>query len=192
MPRCALRPIPKGILLNPLFNKGTAFNDGERDRLGLRGLLPPRVVSFEDQIDRVLLQLEREDSDIKKYQILRDLHDRNETLFHRLVLEYVEEIAPLIYTPTVGRACLEFGHDYRRARGMYFCAYDHGHMNAMVHNWPGSDVRVIVVTDGSRILGLGDLGANGMGIPIGKLALYCAVCSCKQLSKVLQGLAVEC
>jgi len=164
----------KGILLNPLFNKGTAHNSGERDRLGLRGLLPSQVMTFEGQIERVMQAFYKEKDPFRKYQQMRDLHDRNETLFHRVCLDYIKDVAPIIYTPTVGQACIEFGHDYRRARGMYFSSNDHGQMASMCYNWPGSDVQVIVVTDGSRILGLGDLGANGMGIPVGKLALYCA------------------
>lgn len=162
------------ILNNPLFNKGTAFKGGERDRLRLRGLLPPRRLNMAGQKNRFLKSLREVDSPIKKNIALEDLHDRNETLYHRILVDHIEEMAPLIYTPTVGQACKEFGMRYRRARGMYFTEEDHGHMAAMVHNWPHHDVRVICVTDGSRILGLGDLGANGMGIPIGKLALYCA------------------
>jgi len=111
---------------------------------------------------------------IRKNIILEDLHDRNETLYHRILVDHIEEMAPIIYTPTVGQACKEFGVRYRRPRGMYFSSEDRGHMAAMVYNWPHEDVHVICVTDGSRILGLGDLGANGMGIPIGKLSLYCA------------------
>ena len=111
---------------------------------------------------------------IRKHQIIEDVHDRNETLYHRILVDHMEEMAPIIYTPTVGQACNEFAMRYRRPRGMYFSTIDRGHMAAMVYNWPQKDVRVIVVTDGSRILGLGDLGANGMGIPIGKLSLYCA------------------
>eukprot|EP00038_Savillea_parva_P001424 m.103828 g.103828 ORF g.103828 m.103828 type:complete len:654 (+) comp10498_c0_seq1:48-2009(+) len=164
----------KGILTNPLYNKGSAFMHGERDRLGIRGLLPSRMLEMEAQIERVMGHLELEESPIRKYIYLRDLHDRNETLFHRVLVDHMEDLAPVVYTPTVGLACKKFGHDYRRARGMYFCHHDHGDMGGMVYNWPEADVRVIVVTDGSRILGLGDLGANGMGIPIGKLALYCA------------------
>jgi len=163
------------ILTNPLFNKGTAFKGGERDRLRFRGLLPPRVANMTDQKGRVLATMRAEESDIKKNIILEDVHDRNETLYHRLLVDHIEEMAPLIYTPTVGQACKEFGTRFRRPRGMYFTMKDRGHMAAMVYNWPHRDVHVIVVTDGSRILGLGDLGANGMGIPIGKLSLYCAV-----------------
>jgi len=162
------------VVLNPFYNKGSAFLPGERDRLGIRGIIPSRQLNMSDQIHRVMDQLNKEETNIKKYLCLRDLHDRNETLFHRFCVDYIEMVAPLIYTPTVGDACNLFGHDYRRARGMYFCHEDHGHMAGMVYNWPAPDVHVIVVTDGSRILGLGDLGANGMGIPIGKLALYCA------------------
>ena len=106
---------------------------------------------------------------------LQDLHNRNETLYHRVLVEDIEMIAPLVYTPTVGTVCQDFGHQFRRSRGMYFSREDRGFFSTMVHNWPHDDVHVIVVTDGSRILGLGDLGAHGMGIPIGKLALYCAV-----------------
>lgn len=164
----------KGILMDALYNKGAAFPLGERDRLGIRGLLPPRRVSMEDQIRLARFQLDQETSPIRKHNYLRELLDRNETLFHRLLIDNIEELAPIIYTPTVGEACIKFGESFRNPRGMYFNYHDRGDMAAMVHNWPSSDVRVIVVTDGSRILGLGDLGANGMSIPIGKLALYCA------------------
>lgn len=162
------------ILHNPLFNKGTAFKTGERDRLRFRGMLPARILNINKQKERFLMALRSEDSNIKKNILLEDLHDRNETLYHRVLVDHLEEMAPLIYTPTVGQACSEFASRFRRPRGMYFTEKDRGHMAAMVHNWPHNDVHVIVVTDGSRILGLGDLGANGMGIPIGKLSLYCA------------------
>mmetsp|Transcript_10667 Transcript_10667/g.19925 ORF Transcript_10667/g.19925 Transcript_10667/m.19925 type:complete len:670 (-) Transcript_10667:685-2694(-) len=162
------------ILNNPLYNKGTAFKSGERDRLRFRGLLPPRRTNMRVQKDRILHAIRSEDSDIRKNIILEDLHDRNETLYHRILVDHMEEMAPLIYTPTVGQACKEYGIRFRRPRGMYFTEDDRGHMAAMVYNWPHKDVHVICVTDGSRILGLGDLGANGMGIPIGKLSLYCA------------------
>ena len=126
------------------------------------------------QIKRVKRALASRTTNLDKYALMRDLLDRNETLFHRMLVEYIEELAPIIYTPTVGEACTKFSSLYRRPRGMYFTMHDRGHMQPMVYNWPNDDVKVIVVTDGSRILGLGDLGANGMGIPIGKLALYCA------------------
>ena len=113
-----------------------------------------------------------DNADLRKNDYLQMLHDRNETLYYRFLLDNIEELAPLVYTPTVGEACRQFGDRWRRPRGMYFCAEDQGHMGAMVYNWAQDDVQVIVVTDGSRILGLGDLGCNGMGIPIGKLALY--------------------
>lgn len=162
------------VLFNPLFNKGTAFKSGERDRLRFRGLLPPKILNIHLQKDRFLAALRSEASDIRKNIMLEDLHDRNETLYHRVLVDHIEEMAPLIYTPTVGQACMEFAARFRRPRGMYFTEADRGQMAAMVYNWPHRDVRVIVVTDGSRILGLGDLGANGMGIPVGKLSLYCA------------------
>ena len=161
-------------LTNPLFNKGTAFKIGERDRLRFRGLVPPRVTNLMIQKKKFMETLRLETSNIRKNIMLEDLHDRNETLYHRVLVDHIEEVAPLIYTPTVGQACKEFGDRYRRPRGMYFTKEDRGHMASMVYNWPHDDVRIICVTDGSRILGLGDLGTNGMGIPIGKLSLYCA------------------
>jgi malate dehydrogenase (oxaloacetate-decarboxylating)(NADP+) len=162
------------ILTNPLFNKGTAFKSGERDRLRIRGLLPAKIFNIALQKERFLIHLRSLESNIRKNILLEDLHDRNETLYHRVLVDHMEEMAPLIYTPTVGQACQEYGQRFRRPRGMYFTEDDRGQMAAMVYNWPHKDVHVIVVTDGSRILGLGDLGANGMGIPIGKLSLYCA------------------
>ncbi|KAJ8607169.1 hypothetical protein CTAYLR_007340 [Chrysophaeum taylorii] len=162
------------ILNDPLYNKGTGFEEGERDRLGLRGLVPPAVLTMEQQLLKIMAAVRALPDDLSKHTYLTDLHDRNATLFHRVVVRHIEELAPLIYTPTVGRACQLFETMFRRPRGMYFTRNDVGHMAAMTANWPAKDVRVVVVTDGSRILGLGDLGSNGMGIPIGKLALYCA------------------
>ena len=162
------------ILHDPLFNKGTAFKSGERDRLRIRGLLPSKKLNILVQKERFLIAFREEESTIKKNVMLEDLHDRNETLYHRVLVDHIEEVAPIVYTPTVGQACQEFATRFRRPRGMYFSEEDRGQMAAMVYNWPHKDVHVIVVTDGSRILGLGDLGANGMGIPIGKLALYCS------------------
>ncbi len=174
--RAPLRVPKRGvdILHDALFNKGTAFKPGERDRLRFRGLLPPRRLTMEEQKKRMLEAIRNNDTMIGRNKCIEDLHDRNETLYHRILVDHIEEMAPIIYTPTVGQACKEFGTRFRKPRGMYFSSEDRGHMAAMVHNWPHSDVHVIVVTDGSRILGLGDLGANGMGIPIGKLSLYCA------------------
>ena len=162
------------LLHDPLFNKGTGYGYGERGRMRLRGLVPPRVLSMDQQMAKLKGQLDAMGDDMQKALFLVDLHDRNETLYHRMLLDHIEEMAPLVYTPTVGRLCSEFGDRYRRPRGMYFTPDDDNNMDQMLHNWPQDDVRVVVVTDGSRILGLGDLGANGMGIPIGKLALYCA------------------
>jgi len=171
-----LRPKMRGLdlLHNPLWNKGTAFTLEERDRFGLRGLLPPVVKEQEYQVERVLTHLDKEPSDFAKYLYLQSLQNRNETLYFKAVTDHIEKIAPIIYTPTVGRVCQEFGYQFRRSRGMYFSHQDRGLFSQMVYNWPYDDVRVIVVTDGSRILGLGDLGVHGMGIPVGKLALYCA------------------
>jgi len=151
-----------------------AFDMSERDRLGLRGLIPPAVRTLEDQILRTIDHLRSQPNDVAKNLFLQELHNRNETLYHRILVDYMEEVAPLVYTPTVGTVCQEFGHRFSRSRGMYFSLDDRGKFSTMLHNWPHDNVHVIVVTDGSRILGLGDLGVHGMGIPIGKLALYCA------------------
>jgi malate dehydrogenase (oxaloacetate-decarboxylating)(NADP+) len=170
------RPYPHGMALlqDPLLNKGTAFTDPERDALDLRGLLPPRVFTIEEQVQRVMGNYRRKTSALEQYVFLISLQDRNETLFYRTVLEHIDEMMPVIYTPTVGEACRHFGHVFRRPRGLYITAADRGRIADILRHWRRSDVAVIVATDGGRILGLGDLGAFGMGIPIGKLSLYTA------------------
>jgi malate dehydrogenase (oxaloacetate-decarboxylating)(NADP+) len=166
---------PRGLALlrDPLLNKGTAFSEQERGVLGLRGLLPAHVLSMEEQAVRVLTNLRRLPDDLEKYVALNALHDRNEALFLRVVCDNIDEIQPLIYTPTVGLACQRFGHIFQRPRGIFIGANDRGRIAELLGNWP-HPAKLIVVTDGERILGLGDLGANGMGIPVGKLALYSA------------------
>jgi len=171
------RALPaKGVdwLHNPVFNKGTAFTEAERDALGLRGLLPPHVQTMDEQVARVMSNFRSKSSDIERYIQMIALQDRNETLFYRVLMDHLEEMMPIVYTPTVGKACQEFGHIFRRSRGFYISSNDGGQIEKILQNWPTRDVRVIVVTDGERILGLGDLGASGMGIPIGKLSLYTA------------------
>jgi malate dehydrogenase (oxaloacetate-decarboxylating)(NADP+) len=167
--------LPRGLHLlhDPALNKGTAFTEGERDALGLRGLLPDFVLSQEQQAARFLEGLRRLPDDLDKYVALNALHDRNEALFFRVVCDNIDEMQPLIYTPTVGLACQRFGHIFQRPRGMFISANDRGRIAKVLENWPYR-ARIIVVTDGERILGLGDLGANGMGIPVGKLSLYVA------------------
>jgi len=162
------------LLHDPVLNKGTSFTEKERDVFRLRGLLPPRINSQEQQVARALESLRRKDSDLERYIFLMALQDRDEKLFYRLILDHLEELVPIIYTPTVGRACQEYGHIFRRPRGMFISLEDAGQVASVLCNWPYKDIRVIVVTDGERILGLGDLGADGMGIPVGKLALYTA------------------
>lgn len=176
MPTFDIDKFPKGIALlrNPLLNKGTAFTEEEREALGLIGLLPPRVHTQEAQLVRVLGNIRRKESDLEKYIFLTALQDRNEALYTRLVLENLEEMMPIVYTPTVGRACQEYGHIFRRARGVFIAMKHKGRIRRIFENWPRKDVRVIVVTDGERILGLGDQGVDGMGIPVGKLSLYSA------------------
>jgi malate dehydrogenase (oxaloacetate-decarboxylating)(NADP+) len=166
---------PHGVALlrDPLLNKGTAFSEEERDALGLRGLLPAHLLSMEEQAARVLKNLRGLPDDLEKYVALNALHDRNEALFFRVVCDNIDEIQPLVYTPTVGLACERFGHIFQRPRGIFVGANDRGRVAELLRNWP-HPAKLIVVTDGERILGLGDLGANGMGIPVGKLSLYSA------------------
>src|SRR3974377_433475 len=166
---------PRGVALlrDPLLNKGTAFSEEERDEFGLRGLLPAHVFSQEEQAARVLTHLRHLPDDLEKYVALNALHDRNEALFLRVVCDNIDEIQPLIYTPTVGLACQRFGLIFQRPRGLFISADDRGRIAKLMKNWP-HPAKLIVVTDGERILGLGDLGANGMGIPVGKLSLYSA------------------
>ena len=161
-------------LHNPIFNKGTAFTEAERDALGLRGLLPPHVQTMDEQVARVMTNFRSKSNDLERYIQIAGLQDRNETLFYRVVMDNLEELMPIIYTPTVGKACQEYGQIFRRSRGFYISINDRGLVEKNLQNWPISDIKVIVVTDGERILGLGDLGASGMGIPIGKLSLYTA------------------
>ncbi len=178
------------VLHDPVFNKGTGHSLVERERLGLRGLLPPRVLTMKEQIERNMERynsgsgsgLKIDDPEtrgvtddmLRKWTVLQELQDRNETLFYRMLVDNFVEMAPIVYTPTVGYICKNYHKLYRRPRGMFFSSADKGQMSTMMYNWPSDDVSAIVVTDGSRILGLGDLGANGLGIPVGKLDLYVA------------------
>jgi malate dehydrogenase (oxaloacetate-decarboxylating)(NADP+) len=162
------------ILLDPRFNKGTAFTEAERDALKIRGLLPPRVFTQKEQVTRVLGNFRRKTSDLEKHIFMVALQDRNERLYYRTVIDNLAEMLPIIYTPTVGEACRLFGHIFRRPRGLYVSSADRGRVRQLLQNWPEKELAIVVVTDGERILGLGDLGAHGMGIPIGKLALYTA------------------
>ena len=162
------------ILHDPVRNKGTAFTEAERDALKLRGLLPARVHSIAEQELRVLGNVRAKPTDLERYLYMIALQDRNETLFYRVVMNHIEEMMPILYTPTVGKACQEFQHIYRKPRGFYVSLNDRGRIRKILQNWPHKDTKIIVFTDGERILGLGDLGADGMGIPIGKLALYTA------------------
>jgi malate dehydrogenase (oxaloacetate-decarboxylating)(NADP+) len=168
--------LPHGaaLLRDPSLNKGTAFTEAEREALGLRGLLPHHVNTQGEQVARVLENFHRKPSDLEKYIDLAALHDRNETLFFRVLADHLEEMMPIVYTPTVGLACQQYAHIFQRSRGVFISATDRGRVEQALRNWPEPGVRMIVVTDGERILGLGDLGANGMAIPIGKLALYTA------------------
>ncbi|MBA4791155.1 MAG: NAD-dependent malic enzyme [Rhizobiales bacterium] len=169
-------PTGPALLHNPVLNRGSAFPEADRARLGLEGFLPPVADTLETQIARVHLQLENLDNDLQKYLLLSDLQARNETLYYAVLQSDPATFMPLVYTPTVGEACQKFDHVLRAARGMYLPITAKGRLKSILANWPQKDVRFIVVTDGERILGLGDLGVNGMGIPVGKLALY-TVCA---------------
>jgi malate dehydrogenase (oxaloacetate-decarboxylating)(NADP+) len=164
----------QALLDDPVRNKGTAFTLKERRKYGLEGLLPPSVENLDRQVERVMEHLDAKPSDLERYIYLIGLADRNETLFYRAVMSDPARFIPILYDPTVADACLAFGHIYRRARGMYITRQMKGRIADVLRNWPERDIRFICVSTGGRILGLGDIGANGMGIPIGKLQLYTA------------------
>ena len=164
------------IIHDPLLNKGTGFSKAEREHLGLTGLLPPRILTLDEQKKKIMEVFEKKPSDLEKYIYMIALQDRNETLFYRVVFDYIDTMMPIIYTPTVGEACQEYDHIFRRPRGLYISIEDSEKIDQLLQNWPQNQVDIIVVTDGERILGLGDLGVNGMGIPVGKLSLY-TVCA---------------
>lgn len=164
--------IGSALLGISMLNKGSAFPLEEREALGLEGLLPPHVSTVEQQLDRSYENFSRQKTDLERYIYLVSLQDRNETLFYRLLEEHIEEMMPIVYTPVVGEACQNYSHIYRRPRGLYLSYSQRDQLTEILNNWPPDEVEVIVVSDGERILGLGDLGIGGMGIPIGKLTLY--------------------
>ena len=167
-------PLGIAVLRDPAFNKGMAFSESERDALGIRGLIPPRVQTIEEQLIRVLGNVRRKPTDLDRYIFLAGLQDRNMTLFYRVILENIEELMPIVYTPTVGQACLEYSHILQRPHGVFITANDKGNIVGLLRSARIRDIRIIVVTDGERVLGLGDIGVHGMGIPSGKLSLYTA------------------
>jgi malate dehydrogenase (oxaloacetate-decarboxylating)(NADP+) len=162
------------LLRNPRLNKGAAFTEAERRAYGLEGLLPPVPIALELQVERIDAELASLEDDLQKYLLLSDLQSRNETLFYAVVMSDPARFMPLIYTPTVGEASQRFTHFFRSARGIYLPITARGRLKDLLGNWPDKDVRFIVATDGERVLGLGDQGVGGMGIPLGKLALYTA------------------
>lgn len=173
-PYFSVRTSDYKLILNPLLNKGTGFSEEEREEFRLFGLLPPEISTIKEQRERSYKAFQSKKTNLEKYMYLRDLQDSNETLYYNLLCEHITEMMPIVYTPVVGDACLQFSHIYRRPRGL-FLAYPHrDRIDQILANPRFDQVKAIVVSDGERILGLGDQGAGGMGIPIGKLALYCA------------------
>jgi len=166
----------KGLFLteHPIYNKGTAFPEDERFSLDLCGLFPDAIATLELQKQRTYESFASKATDLEKYIYMLALQDRNETLYYALIMDHLAEMLPIVYTPTVGKACQLFSHLFRRRRGLYVSAKNINHIDKILQNAPFADISLIVVTDGERILGLGDLGANGMGIPIGKISLYVA------------------
>src|SRR5262249_8426502 len=166
------QPSGSAVLERPILNKGTAFTDDERSDLGLHGLLPPHVETLDEQVTRAYEAYRRKDDDLERHIYLRALQDTSEVLFYRLLLDHFEERRPRFSTPVVAQACQQFSHIYRRPRGLFASYPMRDSIPALLRNRPNPDVDVIVVTDGERILGIGDQGAGGLGIPIGKLSLY--------------------
>jgi len=166
--------VPRGmdLLVHPALNKATAFTEEERSNRGLHGLLPPHVENIEEQVVRAYEAYKRKDDDLERHIYLRALQDTNEVLFYRLLLDHIEEMTPMVYTPVVAQACQQFSHIYRRPRGLFISYPLRDSMSKLLRNRPNAYVDIIVVTDGERILGIGDQGAGGLGIPIGKLSLY--------------------
>eukprot|EP00112_Aurelia_sp_Birch-Aquarium-sp1_P013995 Seg2997.1 transcript_id=Seg2997.1/GoldUCD/mRNA.D3Y31 product="NADP-dependent malic enzyme mitochondrial" protein_id=Seg2997.1/GoldUCD/D3Y31 len=162
------------IMRDPKLTKSTGFTMEERQILGIHGLLPPVVNTQEIEMKRVMNEVRVNKTDLQRYIQLCALQARNERLFFRCLMEHTDELMPIVYTPTVGQACQEYGMIFRDPRGLFVTIHDLGHVRSIVSNWPGNNVKAVVMTDGERILGLGDLGCNGMGIPIGKLSLYTA------------------
>nr|BAZ95857.1 NADP-dependent malic enzyme gene [Flaveria floridana] len=163
------------LLRDPRHNKGLAFTEKERDAYYVRGLLPPAVVKQDLQVKRTMNNIRQYEVPLHKYQAMMDLQERNELLFYKLLIENVEELLPIVYTPTVGEACQKYGSIFKRPQGLFISIEDKGRILEILNNWPEKNIQVIVVTDGERILGLGDLGCQGMGIPVGKLSLYTAL-----------------
>src|SRR5262249_13252624 len=162
----------QALLENPLLNKGSAFSEEERREFGLMGLVPPHISSTDEQLARTYGSYKQKNSDIERYIYLVSLQDRNETLFYRLLQEHITEMMPIVYTPVVGEGCKQYSRIYRRPRGLYISYPQRDDIGTLLSNAPNKSVDVIVVTDGERILGLGDLGVGGIGIPVGKLSLY--------------------
>src|SRR5258705_4865197 len=174
IPHSGIADTPRGmdLLDTPLLNKGTAFSADERAELGLKGLLPPHAETLDEQALRAYEAFRRKPDDLERHIYLRALQDTNEVLFYRLLLEHIEEMTPMVYTPVVALACQQFSHIYRRPRGLFISYPLRDSIPALLRNRPHPEADVIVVTDGERILGIGDQGAGGLGIPIGKLSLY--------------------